>query len=107
MRFDRTEEGHGPRAGRALVACCDKDPAAVEKFAHDFSCTPFPDHPSLLAGAESDIVIVSVVNKFARACVIDGLRSGRHVLVEKPLGRNAAEARDMVECLSEVCGPLR
>lgn len=80
-----------------LVACCDIDRAAGQRFAREFSCNAFIDHRSLLDSVENDAIIVAVVNKFARDIVIDGLKSGRHVLAEKPLGRDAREAREMAE----------
>ena len=41
-------------------------------------------------------MIVAVVNKFAKNIVLRSLDSRKHVLAEKPLGRNVAEALDMV-----------
>lgn len=87
-----------------LVACCDTNESAARKFAKDFSCDYFGDHHELLSSAGSTIAIVAVVNKFARQIVIDFLKSGRNVLAEKPLGRNAAEASDMVEAV-RLAGP--
>ena len=81
----------------ALVACCDTNAEAAQKFAAEFSCRAFTDYKSLLRQAPSDAVIVSVVNKFAKDIIIDALKSGRHVLAEKPLGRNAAEATEIVD----------
>ena len=83
-----------------LVACCDSNEPLARKFGEEFGCSYFTDHSKLLSEVESDIVVVAVVNKFTRQIVIDALKSGRHVLAEKPLGRNASEASEMLSALS-------
>jgi predicted dehydrogenase len=88
----------------ALVACCDTNAEAAKRFSAEFSCRTFTDYRSLFHDAartrdESDIAIVAVVNKFARDIVLAALKAGSHVLVEKPLGRNAAEAAEIVDGL--------
>ena len=79
-----------------LVACCDVNPDTVEKFGNEFHCQYFPNHNYLLKEVPCDIVIVAVVNKYIKEIVIDALKAGKHVLAEKPLGRNADEAREML-----------
>lgn len=79
-----------------LVARCDTDCKISDRFGETFSCEPFTDYKDLLHSTYCDIVIVSVINKFAKDIVVDALRMGRHVLVEKPLGRDATEAREMI-----------
>lgn len=43
-----------------------------------------------------DVVIVATPNKIARPVAVAAALSGKHVLCEKPLGRNAAEAAEIV-----------
>jgi predicted dehydrogenase len=85
--------------GSIVVACCDTNRETAQRFSRDFSCGAFTDYRSLFSQAPSDIVIVSVVNKFARNIIIDALKSRNHVLAEKPLGRNAVEAAEIVKTL--------
>ena len=80
-----------------LVACCDVRKEAAEAFAKEFSCPYYTDPSMLFAKTDCDSVVVAVVNKNMKDIVVEGLRSGKHVLAEKPLGRNADEAREMVE----------
>ena len=85
----------------ALLACCDTNEAAAKKFASEFNCAYYTDHMRLITEVDCDVAIVAVINKFARQIVIDFLKSGRHVLAEKPLGRNSSEAAEMVDaCLA-------
>lgn len=88
-----------------LVACCDSNGSLARKFGEEFGCPYYTDYSKLLSEVESDIVVVAVVNKFTRQIVIDALKSGRHVLAEKPLGRNASEASEMLSALSSHPSP--
>ncbi|MCX5814196.1 MAG: Gfo/Idh/MocA family oxidoreductase [Proteobacteria bacterium] len=79
-----------------LIACCDVDWATGGKFAFDFSCKFYERYDELFLEADCDIVIIAVVNKYARDIAIQALKMGKHVLAEKPLGRNASEAAQIV-----------
>ena len=79
-----------------LVACCDSNEITAEKFSSEFSCTAYTDHKKLLEESNCDAVIVSVVNKYAKEIITDALLAGKHVLAEKPLGRNVDEAKEIV-----------
>ncbi|HQT92939.1 MAG TPA: Gfo/Idh/MocA family oxidoreductase [Candidatus Kryptobacter bacterium] len=88
-----------------LVACCDVNEELAKKFAGEFMCTYFTDYRELITSVQCDAAVVSVVNKFAREIVIAFLKSGKHVLAEKPLGRNAAEAAEMLAALPLPASP--
>ncbi len=82
-----------------LVACCDSNEEIGVNFAKQFSAIPFEDYKELLTKVECDTVIVAVVNKFAGEIVVSALEKGKHVLAEKPLGRNSFEASIMNEAV--------
>lgn len=79
-----------------LVACCDTDETSAQKFGLDFKCVHFLDYRTLLREVEFDVAIVSVINKSSKPIVVDVLKSHKHVLVEKPLGRNTRESEEML-----------
>lgn len=54
------------------------------------------DWPEVLA-SDVDAIVVATPNKFLQPTVVAALEAGKHVLCEKPLGRNATEAETMVE----------
>ena len=72
-----------------LIGCCDINKEIGEKFAKEFNCIFYKNHKDLIS--KCDIIIVSVVNKFAKKIVIDSLKKC-HVLVEKPMGINHKES---------------
>ncbi|NIM05978.1 MAG: Gfo/Idh/MocA family oxidoreductase, partial [Armatimonadetes bacterium] len=57
----------------------------------------FKDYRRLLALDEIDAVHICTPNALHKPITIAALKSGKHVLVEKPIAMNAAEARAMIE----------
>jgi predicted dehydrogenase len=55
----------------------------------------YDDYAALLADDSVDAVYLSLANDAHRPWVLAALKSGKHVLCEKPLGLDAAEARQM------------
>ena len=51
----------------------------------------FSSLQSLLASTEIDSVVVATPNQFTADTVVEALRAGKHVLAEKPPGRNYQE----------------
>lgn len=80
-----------------LIACCDTDFQRAETMANEFGCLAFEDYKELFNEEKIDIVIVSVVNKFINEIASYSLNKGKHVVAEKPLGRNCREAKRMVD----------
>ncbi len=54
-----------------------------------------------LSNNEIDIVVVAVVNKYSKPTVIAALKSGKHVLCEKPMGMNFNEALDITRAVKK------
>ena len=73
-----------------LVSDIDAEKAAeLSRFCGAASCV---DWRELTRRDDIDGVIVATPNKFIREIAISALEHGKHVLCEKPLGRNAGEA---------------
>lgn len=75
-----------------IVACCDTNSQVADMFANAFGCKSYTDHRKLLAETTGEALVVAVVNKFGADVAVDALNAGRHILAEKPLGRNVREA---------------
>lgn len=76
-----------------IVACCDTNRKIGLKFSEDFNCKYFKSYKELLKKTDCDIIIVSVVNKYAREISSNCLKQKKHVLLEKPMGRNYRESQ--------------
>lgn len=60
-------------------------------------CRVTTDWQEVVASPDLDVVIVSTLNKFLAPISIASLQSGKHVLCEKPMGRNLVEAQEVAE----------
>jgi predicted dehydrogenase len=79
-----------------MVAVCDVNPETAKTAAEKYSVgKTYTDYRQLLADPEIDAVSVATPNAYHMQPTIDALQAGKHVLCEKPLAMNAAEARKM------------
>lgn len=79
-----------------LVAACDAEPARREAYAERFGCRPVATLGGLCADPEVDLVVVSLPNHLHRDAVLTAAAAGKGVACTKPLGRNGAEAAEML-----------
>lgn len=79
-----------------MVAVCDVNEKTAQEAADKFGVGKvYTDYREMLASGEVDAVSVATPNKFHKDPTIDALNAGVHVLCEKPLAMNAAEAKEM------------
>ena len=82
----------------ALVAIASRDAARAQAEADAFGAArAYGSYAALLDDAEVEAVYIPLPNALHREWTIAALRSGRHVLCEKPLACTAAEAVAMAE----------
>lgn len=88
-----------PECELALV--CDLNPAAATALAQRHGAATADSWEQLVGAGELDMVVVSTTHEWLAPISAAALRAGKHVLAEKPLGRNPAEARLAVEAAAE------
>ena len=82
----------------SLVAICDKYPACAEKAKNDYpEVDAYIDMKQMLARDDIDMVSVVTPHNTHAPIVIECLNAGKHVVVEKPMCINIAEATNMIE----------
>lgn len=79
----------------AIIADVDED--AARRLAGEFGGEVESDWRLAIKRNDVDIVVVATYNKHLLPISIAALESGKHVLCEKPLGRNSNESKKMVE----------
>ena len=81
-----------------VVAVCSRHAERAERVAaeHGIPAT-FTDHRELLRDGEVDAVVVATPPFLHHQMALAALEAGKHVLCEKPMARNLAEARDMAK----------
>ncbi len=85
-----------------LVAAASRTQASLERFCSQFTVPVTTTDPSRITRASDiDAVVIATPNFLHAPQAIDALRHGKHVLVEKPMAMNYAEARRMVQAASQ------
>lgn len=91
----RAEHAHfHPRT--RLIAASDLDIAVAEGVAKPYGAAAFTDWRDAVLRDDIDIVVVATSNGTLAKITCAALAAGKHVLVEKPMGRNLVEAREML-----------
>jgi predicted dehydrogenase len=84
--------------GCEVVAVCQRDQAAARKVAERYGVPRvFERWEQMLEQARPDIVVIAAPPALHRLIAVEALAAGAHVLCEKPLAMDAADARAMVE----------
>ena len=90
-------ERFSPVPGCKLVAACDIDKDRVKAFCDKHSIpAAYTNLETLLAEAEIDAVTIVTPDAFHMPMALQCLEAGKHVLCEKPLALNHADASKMV-----------
>src|SRR5438105_3279273 len=90
---------HYQKSTHAKVqAVCDQDAALAKKVADEFAVPQtFSDFEKFLAEAEVDAISLVVPNFLHKPMTVAALDKGLHVLCEKPMAMDTAEALEMRE----------
>ena len=78
-------------AGGKLVACADIDIHRAVALARTAGAQAFDDWRELLASPVVDVVIIATLHDALAEITLAAVEAGKHVLVEKPAARSAAE----------------
>src|SRR5436853_6219360 len=82
--------------GNEIVVVCDRDARRAEQLAQKTRARAVSDWREAVA-AEVDAVIVATTHDQLAAISLGALETGRHVLVEKPAGRELSEVQAIAE----------
>lgn len=85
-------------SGARLQALCDANPAALERARGQTGVqTVSTDYHQIVSRDDVDAVIVATPNLTHSEIVLAAIQAGKHVLCEKPLALNAADALAMAQ----------
>ncbi len=84
-----------------VVAVTDPITARMEEAKQALGCRTYDSIEDLLADKEVDMVAVATYNKDHPAHAIAAMKAGKHVLCEKPMATNLAEADEMIRVRDE------
>ena len=85
-----------------LKAACDIDPASEQFFAERLGWQSFETSwEVLVARPDIDVIDICTPNKQHAPIAVAAAKAGKHVICEKPLAMNAAEAAEMLQAARE------
>ncbi len=80
-----------------LIACADVNESRARLLAGDSGIRAFGHWRSMLAMPEVEIVVVATLHDSLAQITLAAIEAGKHVLVEKPAARNAAELEPVMK----------
>ena len=83
-----------------MVAFCDIIVERAEKAAKEYGvegAKVYTDYHELIARDDIDVVHVLTPNREHSQITVDALNAGKHVMCEKPMAINSAEAKRMLD----------
>ena len=78
-----------------IIAVCDIDFPRAEELASKYGADSCQDWREIVNDKSIQAVVVSTPNKFLKEISLRALEEDKHVLCEKPLGKNAKEAEEI------------
>jgi hypothetical protein len=90
----------GLRSKDKIVSIYSRREESAKKFAEDYKCAHWTiDMEASIAHPEVDVVCISLPNNLHEAAVMMCCKHKKAVITTKPLGRNTAEAKRMLEAV--------
>jgi len=91
---------HGQRSRDRVRRVFSRTEARARQFAGDWDIPAYTtDMAEAVRDPETDVVVVGLPNNLHREAVVMAAEAGKAVLCTKPLGRNAAEAKEMLDAV--------
>jgi len=79
-----------------LKIACDINKERAEALGAEFRCQHEIDWKKVVCCSDIQVVINASINSILEPITVAALSSGKHVLCEKPLGRNSSEAQSII-----------
>lgn len=96
-------QGYGTHPRAEVVAVADVDTERARQVGDEFNVpTRYEQAEEMLEKESLDVVSIAVPNCLHKPLTLKALDAGCHVLCEKPMAMNAAEARDMLDAAAAV-----
>ncbi len=84
-----------------VTAVTDWLPDRLAEVQEEFGCTAYPDYKALLADADAEVAVVATYSSTHPPIAKAALRSGRHVICEKPIADSVRAAQSMLDAAEE------
>jgi predicted dehydrogenase len=93
---------HGGRSRDRVSVVCARTEQEAKQFARDWNIRDWTsDMEEAINHPDTDVVVVGLPNNLHEAAALSAAKAGKAVLCTKPLGRNAAEAKRMLDAVEQ------
>lgn len=93
---------HGNRSRDQVHVVYSRTEERVKKFAEDWNIPKWTtDMAAAINDPETDVVVIGLPNHLHEEAVLMAAQAGKAILCTKPLGRNAAEAKRMLDAVEK------
>ena len=79
-----------------LVAACDMEADRRAEAERDLKCRAFADYAQMIEQPDLDAVVIATPTHLHKPMAVAALRRGLHVILEKPMARDASEAAAII-----------
>ena len=97
----RAEVIGATQQSNTIVAICDIVRSRAEELAEKYGAKAHQNWRKIVNDKNIQAVVVSTPNKFLKEISLGALEEAKHVLCEKPLGKNAKEAKEIYQKAKE------
>ncbi|MFH1029408.1 MAG: Gfo/Idh/MocA family oxidoreductase [Pseudomonadota bacterium] len=87
--------------GDEVVIVADVDESRARALAEEIHCPSTADWQAVVQRDDLEAIVVATPNKYLMPVTVAALKTGKHVLCEKPPGRNFSETEEMVAAAKE------
>jgi predicted dehydrogenase len=84
-----------------LVCVCDINKERAAKVADKYKCRYYTDYSRMLKNEEIDVVHICTPHYLHASMSIEAMKSGKHVLTEKPMAISVSDAQSMIRVSKE------
>tara|TARA_B100001175_G_C19499744_1_gene637398 strand:- start:799 stop:1785 length:987 start_codon:yes stop_codon:yes gene_type:complete len=96
-----SKRAHSINSRDKLISVCDLNIIKAKKLSSQFSCSHYSNYKEMINKEDLDIIIISTPNFMIKEVALFALKNGKHVLSEKPLGKNYKESQELENCASK------
>jgi predicted dehydrogenase len=89
-----------------LFSIIDIDISKAELLATKYQCLFSSNWRDIINSPDIDLIIIATQHDVAVEIAISALNNGKHILVEKPLGRNSIEAKEIIYASKKSCAHI-
>ncbi len=84
-----------------ILFVCDNNISLAKNLSKKINCNYTNDYEVLINDSRIELIIIATPNFLIKEIAIRALNNKKHVLSEKPLGRNSIESKEIFDCAKE------